>query len=307
MTVVQGLGQSERDAGPRPDHRRLLDAELHGDGVGRAEADPLDIAGEPIRVFGNELDRVGAVGLENPHRPRRADAVAMEKDHNFANGPLLRPAGDNRLRPFPANAGHLLQPKRLGLDHVEDLFPKRHDEFLRIDRADAADHAGTKIFLDALDRCRRRRLEKPGAELDAMRAVVGPFAAGLDEFSGGDRRGMPNDGDEIALAPRFDAQNAKAILVVMERHPFDEPGEDFRAAVRRCFQASPVICVFRRAAVEGRTIRPGARPCRAAGRRRCNSAPPAGRSGAATVASPPAARRQRAPPRSDSPSAGHGR
>jgi hypothetical protein len=164
-------------------HCRLLDAELHGDGVGRAEADRLDIAGEPIRVFGNELDRVGAIGLENPHRPRRSDAVAMEKDHNLTNSPLLRPAGDSRLRPFAANSCHLLQPKRLGLDHVEDLFPVRRDEFLRIFRADAADHARTEIFLDSLDR-RRCGLEKPSAELDAVRAVVGPLAAGLDEFSG---------------------------------------------------------------------------------------------------------------------------
>ena len=87
----------------------------------------------------------------------------------------------------------------------------------------------------------------------------------------------------------------------------DADGADRQTKARqeaRMNRAAPVrIC-----AAPARSItRPGARPCRGAGRRRCNSAPPAGRSGAATAASPPAARRRGAPPRSDSPSAGHGR
>ena len=52
-----------------------------------------------------------------------------------------------------------------------------------------------------------------------------------------DRRGMADDGDEIAFASGLHAQHARTVLVVMERHPVDEPGEDFRAAVRGCFQA----------------------------------------------------------------------
>jgi hypothetical protein len=60
------------------------------------------------------------------------------------------------------------------LDNVEYGFPKGAHQLLRIDRPDAADHAGTEIFPDALDCGRRRRLEKRGAKLNGMRAVVDP-------------------------------------------------------------------------------------------------------------------------------------
>ena len=44
---------------------------------------------------------------------------------------------------------------------------------------------------------------------------------------------MADDGDQIALAPGLHAQDAEAVLVIMEGHALDEPGEDFRAAVGR--------------------------------------------------------------------------
>ena len=46
MALVHRVGQYMPDAGADPDHGRLLDAELHGDGVGRHEADATDVAGE---------------------------------------------------------------------------------------------------------------------------------------------------------------------------------------------------------------------------------------------------------------------
>src|SRR5215467_1400068 len=60
-------------------------------------------------------------------------------------------------------------------------FTKGAHKLLRVDRADAADHAGTEIFLDPLDRCRCRSLEERGSEPDAVRAVVDPAAASLNE------------------------------------------------------------------------------------------------------------------------------
>ena len=76
MSLVHRLGQRMADAGADPDHGRLLDAELHGDRIGRHEADAADVAGEPVGVLRHHLDGVGTVGPEYPHRPRRPDAVA---------------------------------------------------------------------------------------------------------------------------------------------------------------------------------------------------------------------------------------
>ena len=44
MSLVHGFGQRIGNPGADPDHGGLLDAELHGDGVGRLEADAADIA-----------------------------------------------------------------------------------------------------------------------------------------------------------------------------------------------------------------------------------------------------------------------
>jgi hypothetical protein len=48
MALVHGLGERIGDARSDPDHCRLFDAELHGNGVGGLEADTADISGQPI-------------------------------------------------------------------------------------------------------------------------------------------------------------------------------------------------------------------------------------------------------------------
>ena len=76
--AAAGTGVNPRT---NPDHRRLFDAELHGDRVGGLKTNATNIAREPIRVLGHDLDGVGAIGLEDPHRSRGADTVAVQKDH----------------------------------------------------------------------------------------------------------------------------------------------------------------------------------------------------------------------------------
>ncbi len=163
--------------------------------------------------------------------------MAVQEDHDLPDGALLRPPRDDGVASLLPDAGYFLKPMRFGLDHVEHLLLERGDQLLGVDRADAADHAGAKIFLDSLDRRRRHGLQKPRPKLDAVRAIVAPLATGLNELAGGDRRGMANDRDQIALAPRLDAQDAETVVVVVERHALDEPSEDFRAGVGRRFQA----------------------------------------------------------------------
>ena len=156
VTIVHRFGQRIRDAGANPDHRRLLDAEPAGNCVSGLEADAADVAGEPIGVLGHDLNGIGAVGLVDPNGARRADAVAMQEDHDLAHDLLLRPGSDDAPRPDRADAIDLTHPIGLGLDDVEHLLAEGLDHLPGIDRADAADHAGGEIRLDALDRTRRR-------------------------------------------------------------------------------------------------------------------------------------------------------
>ena len=227
MALVHRLGQRVGDAGAHPDHRRLLDAELHRDCVGGLEADAADVAGQPIGVLGHDLDGVGAVGLEDAHRPRGADAVAVQEDHDLPDDLLLGPGAGDALGAHRADAGHLAQTIGLGLDDVEHLLAERLDHLLGVDRADAADHAGAEIFLDALDRRRCRRAHEARLELLAMGAVVDPFARRGDPLAGGDRGGVADDGHQIAMAARLDAQHAEAVLGIVEGDALDEARQHF--------------------------------------------------------------------------------
>src|SRR5215472_3788154 len=130
---------------------------------------------------------------------------------------MLSPASDDPLRALGADARDLTQPTRLLLDDVEHGFAEGAHQLLCVDRPDAAKHPGAQIFLDALDCCRGRSLEKRGFKLDAVRAVVDPGPARLDELAGRDHRSIPDEGNEITLASRFDPQNAEAVVGVMER------------------------------------------------------------------------------------------
>src|ERR1700751_1367668 len=76
--------------------------------------------------------------------------------HDLANHPLFCPARDDACRPLRADAGHLAQPAGLLLDDLKHGSAGRAYELLRIDWPDTADHPGAEMFLDALDRRRRR-------------------------------------------------------------------------------------------------------------------------------------------------------
>ena len=59
-----------------------------------------------------------------------------------------------------------------------------------------------------------------------MGAVVDPFARRRDPLAGGDHRGVADDGDQVAVAARLDAENAEAVLGVVERDTLDEAGQN---------------------------------------------------------------------------------
>ena len=117
---------------------------------------------------------------------------------------------------------------------LEHAFAKSMDELPGIDRADAADHAGAQVLLDALNCRRSRDLEERRPELDAVDAVVDPGAACLNELAGRNHRGVAEHSNQITLAARLDAQHTKSVLLVMERDPLDEASQEFRGRARLC-------------------------------------------------------------------------
>ena len=227
MPLVHRLGQRVADAGTDPDQRRLLDPDLGRDLIRGAEPDAADVPGQTVGVLADHPHGIVAIGLVDPHGPRRTDAVGVQEQHDLPDDLLFRPAGDDPRRTLGADTGHLAQALRLLLDEIEHRLSEAPYQTLGVDRADAADHARGEIPLDALERCRRAGLEEGRAELLAVGAVVHPGATHLDELAGADHRRVADHGDQVSLAPGLDPQHAEPVLRVVERHPLHEAGQRF--------------------------------------------------------------------------------
>src|SRR5450830_328255 len=102
--------------------------------------------------------------------------MAVQEDHDLAHDLLLSPGIGDALGAEWANASHLAQALRLGLDDIEYLLAKRIDHLFGVDRPDAADHPGAEVFLDAINGGRRGRAHEARFELLAMGVIVDPFA-----------------------------------------------------------------------------------------------------------------------------------
>ena len=152
MAVSHCFAQGIGDARPHPDHRGLLDPELPGDQVGRAEPDAADVTRKPVGVLAHHLHRVGAVGLEDANGPCRADAMLVEKHHDLPDDLLVSPGRGYPPGALGTDPFDLPQPLRRGLDDVEDVLAEMLHHAPCVDRADAPHHSRAEILLDALER-----------------------------------------------------------------------------------------------------------------------------------------------------------
>src|SRR5579872_3528711 len=69
-------------------------------------------------------------------------------------------------------------------------------------------------------------------ELLAMRAVVDPFPRRGHPLAGSDHRGVADNRDQVAMPARLYAEHTKAVVGVVERHPFNQAGQHL--AWRQC-------------------------------------------------------------------------
>ena len=59
-----------------------------------------------------------------------------------------------------------------------------------------------------------------------MGAIVLPNAARRHPFTSRNRRRVSDNGEKVLVAPRFNPQNAEAVLLVVERDPLHKPGKN---------------------------------------------------------------------------------
>src|SRR5258705_13063109 len=120
MAVRNGLHQRVRDAGASTEHGVLRNAKPLCQLVCSLEPDTADVACKTIWIFLHERDCVGTVCLENADRPRRTDAMTLQKDHDLADRLLVRPTGRDPLQPDLTDTVDLSQALWSLLDYIED-------------------------------------------------------------------------------------------------------------------------------------------------------------------------------------------
>ena len=192
--------------------------------VGALKADALNVLGEPIRIFTNLVDGRFAVEFVNANGAASGDAVRMKEDHDLADETLLDPRVFNFSATTGADSVHFFEARGLSFDHVEDFLAEMTDQLFGVNRANAFDHAAAEIFFDAFARSGRDGFGKLRFELQAVFAISDPMTFRGNPFPSSYGRERRNNGDKIAMAFDFDAQNAKASFLLEDRDPLDQSG-----------------------------------------------------------------------------------
>ena len=95
-------GQDVLQSAAGPQDGIVAEAEFLAHRVGGFEPDPRNVAGQQVGIGPHARDGLLAVEFEDAQGAARADAVAVEKDHDVAHHALLGPGGLDLLAPpFP--------------------------------------------------------------------------------------------------------------------------------------------------------------------------------------------------------------
>ena len=76
--------------------------------------------------------------------------MTVQEHHDFQHRLLLGPGSRDAAGAYPTDAVDLTQSVRCRLNNVEHLLAEGAQELLGVGRADASDHAGGQVLLDAV-------------------------------------------------------------------------------------------------------------------------------------------------------------
>jgi hypothetical protein len=172
--LLEGL---ERVDQPGVETRRgvVREAQVDRDPVRRLEADPLDLARDPVGLPGEDLLRLARVALDQLDALAGRYPVRLQEDVELAFRALLVPGLLDRAGALLADPGHIAQAARLLAQDPEGSGPERVDDLVGVDLADARHEAAAEVLADPVDVGRELAPERGDLELRAVLGVAGPL------------------------------------------------------------------------------------------------------------------------------------
>ena len=191
-------------------------AQSLGNGIGRLEANSVNIKCEPIRIFAHPFDRLVTVSLVDANRPGCPHPVGLEKDHDLPDHLLFGPSLGDAFFTLGADTFEFEESFRSLLNDVEHGFPKRPDQFPGKVGTDPFNHPGAQVFFNTFQRTRWDDSKLLCPELQPVLTIVLPAALTFDILACSDNGGGPHHGHQITLATNLDPQHAKSTLLTVE-------------------------------------------------------------------------------------------
>ncbi len=113
-----------------------------------------NIVGEAVGIFPNDFNGIVPVGFVDAECPAGADAVRVQKNHDFADGFLFMPRAGDLGPSHLADPVHFLQAFRFLFDNIEHVAAEHVHESPGKMRANSFNETGAEIAFDAFQRVR---------------------------------------------------------------------------------------------------------------------------------------------------------
>ena len=145
---------------------------------------------------------------------------ALQEHHHLLDRLLFLPGGGDQPGALRPEVGHLDEPLRCRLDHVEGGHPEVVHDLLGQLRADALDQPGAEVAQDALHRGGQHGGVVLDVELPAVLRVGAPPAAQPQRLAGLGAQQRPDHGDQVTPAAGIDLRDGVAVVFVGIGDPF---------------------------------------------------------------------------------------
>ena len=155
---LEGFHRVE-EAGVEPGRGVVGETEVDGDLVSGFEADAVDIAGDTVRLGGENGLSLGAVGVVELHALASRDAVGLEENIEFAEGALVVPSGLDGGDAFFADTGNGAEASAFLGEDAKGVGAEGVDDLVGVDLADTGDEPAAEVFADPIHGRREGGLE----------------------------------------------------------------------------------------------------------------------------------------------------